>query len=292
MNEKFKVDFIGIGPSKAGTTWVGHMLDAHPQIAMGEPKEVHYFNDSMSANGTYDRSHFPLGIDWYAQHFKHAKPGQLIGEVTPRYFFDPVVPQRIFEHNPAVKLIVCLRNPFERIVSQYHSIRDFHRAERRSLSQALREDPEYIEASLNFKQVSRYLHFFKLEQFYFAEMDTIKDNPEKVVSGMYAFLGADPDFVPATLRNRSNPARATRSKAFRKLTTKVHRAMVSAGFSPLVRSLKSMGIGKVINQMNSRPIEKTRLTEDDRQYIRNMVSADIEQFSRLVGKDYSHWLSK
>jgi hypothetical protein len=291
VNEKFKVDFIGIGPSKAGTTWIGHMLDAHPHISMAEPKEVHFFNDSISANGTYDRSHFPLGFDWYAQHFKHAKPGQLIGEVTPRYFFDPVVPKRIFEHNPNAKLIVCLRNPFERIVSQYHTIRDFHRAEPRPLSQALREDPEYIEASLNFKQVSRYLHYFSVDQFFFAEMDTIKDHPEEVVRRLYDFLGVDSTFIPSTIRNRSNPARATRSKLFRYLTTKIHRTMVSAGFSPLVRKMKSLGIGNFINQMNSRPIEKATLTEADRMFIREKIAADIEQFSQLVGKDYSHWLS-
>jgi hypothetical protein len=286
----FKLDFLGIGPAKAGTTWIGHMLDAHPQICMAEPKEVHFFNDSLSVNRTYSKSHFPLGYEWYAQHFKHCTPGQLKGEITPRYFIDPVVPKRVFDHNPDIKLIVCLRNPFDRIVSQYHHTRDFHHSETRTLTQAIREDFEYIDVSLHYKHIRDYLQYFKLDQFYFAEMDTIKNNPEAVISGLYAFLGVDPAFIPQTIREKSNPARGTRSVKFRKFTTHFHRALVSGGMSPFVRTLKELGLGKLINRLNSHPIEKVKLTPEDRAYIREKITSDVEQLSKLLGKDYTHWL--
>lgn len=38
-------DFIGIGAQKAGTTWLGRNLQAHPQIWMPRGKEVHYFDE-------------------------------------------------------------------------------------------------------------------------------------------------------------------------------------------------------------------------------------------------------
>jgi hypothetical protein len=40
-------DFVGIGAQKAGTTWLGHNLQLHPEIWMPRLKELHYFNDRI-----------------------------------------------------------------------------------------------------------------------------------------------------------------------------------------------------------------------------------------------------
>ena len=53
-----------------------------------------------------------------------AESHQCCGEVTPYYLFHPEVPQRIKSQLPDVKLIVLLRDPVERALSQYfHSRR-------------------------------------------------------------------------------------------------------------------------------------------------------------------------
>jgi hypothetical protein len=41
-------DFIGIGAQKAGTTWLGHNLQLHPDIWMPRNKELHYFDDRIN----------------------------------------------------------------------------------------------------------------------------------------------------------------------------------------------------------------------------------------------------
>ena len=40
-------DFIGIGAQKAGTTWLGHNLQLHPDVWMPKNKELHYFDDRI-----------------------------------------------------------------------------------------------------------------------------------------------------------------------------------------------------------------------------------------------------
>ena len=40
-------DFIGIGAQKAGTTWLSHNLQLHPDIWMPRNKELHYFDDRI-----------------------------------------------------------------------------------------------------------------------------------------------------------------------------------------------------------------------------------------------------
>ena len=40
-------DFLGIGAQKAGTTWLGRNLQAHPEIWMPRVKEIHYFDEKF-----------------------------------------------------------------------------------------------------------------------------------------------------------------------------------------------------------------------------------------------------
>jgi GNAT superfamily N-acetyltransferase len=46
--EKVYPDFVGIGAQKAGTTWLGHNLQLHPEIWMPRMKELHYFNEIVN----------------------------------------------------------------------------------------------------------------------------------------------------------------------------------------------------------------------------------------------------
>jgi hypothetical protein len=290
LNKPFKIDFVGIGPPKSGTTWLGHVLQDHPQICMSEPKEVNYFNDSLSFNRSYLKTHYHLGPEWYAKHFRHCGDDKLIGEITPRYILDPVVPQRLKDHNPDVKIIVTLRSPFERIISHYHSAKDFHKSEKRSISVAIREEPEYIGACMYYENLLPFLTCFGLNQIFFLDLEDVKQTPDKVLNELYTFLGVDPDFRPSSMTNKSNPARATKWVALRKLTGKIHRTLIIAGFSRLIIVLKKTGIGKLINRLNSQPIQITSLSDDDKNFIRSKLCDDIAKFSQLRGKDYADWL--
>jgi len=291
LDQPVKIDFVGIGPPKSGTTWLGHILAAHPQICMSEPKEVNFFNDSLSFNRSYNHRNFHRGLSWYTKHFRHCKEGQVKGEVTPRYILDPVVPQRLYEHNPDVKIIVTLRNPFDRIISHYHSAKDFHHSEKRSFSVAIREEPEYIYACLYYKNLQPFLSYFDLKQIFFVDLDEVKTDAENVLRGLYAFLGVDPDFKPSFSEKKSNPARATHSVWLRKLTGSVHRTMVALGFSSVILFLKRLGLGRMINRVNSRPIEEVaKISDEDRAYIRSKIKEDVSKLEALLSRQFG-WLS-
>ena len=38
-----KPDFICVGPTKTGTTWLFHHLSSHPEVWLPPPKEMHYY---------------------------------------------------------------------------------------------------------------------------------------------------------------------------------------------------------------------------------------------------------
>jgi hypothetical protein len=148
-------DFIGIGAQKAGTTWLGHNLQLHPEVWMPGIKELHYFNKRISEPSGFskmlgktpearrwrervrrriDRHKRKLSPrealwdfnyylqspndDWYASLFK---PGEekTSGEITPAYsMLDRSMISHVHGLMPDVKIIFFMRNPVERAWSQ------------------------------------------------------------------------------------------------------------------------------------------------------------------------------
>ncbi|GAM19667.1 hypothetical protein SAMD00019534_028420, partial [Acytostelium subglobosum LB1] len=108
-------NFIVIGSMKAGTTFLDFYIQTHPLVAKHTKKEIWYFN-----------SFYYKGIQFYGDHFEPAIAGgskeqsKLIGEATPFYVNNPFTAQRIFSTLRSVKLILMLRDPVDRALSQYH----------------------------------------------------------------------------------------------------------------------------------------------------------------------------
>ncbi len=106
-------DFLGLGVQKGGTTTLHRLLADHPEVYLPEQKEVHYFS-----------LHYAQGVAWYASHFAQGASGQRCGDITPYYLFHPQAPGRIHSLLPAARLILLLRDPVERSLSQlFHSRR-------------------------------------------------------------------------------------------------------------------------------------------------------------------------
>nr|MBA3991862.1 N-deacetylase/N-sulfotransferase [Propionibacteriales bacterium] len=103
-------NFVYIGPSKAGSTWLHEVLITHPQIFMTEAKDLYFF----------DRF-FDRGTDWYASHFGQARPEhRVIGEVCQEYLSCPDAPARMHMVLGAEpRLMVTLRDPVARAFSGY-----------------------------------------------------------------------------------------------------------------------------------------------------------------------------
>lgn len=105
--------FLGLGAQKGGTTTLHLLLAQHPGVFLPADKELHYFS-----------LYYGKGEAWYRHHFLDAHPGQRCGEITPYYLYHPWAPARIHKLMPKARLIVLLRDPVERTLSQYfHSRR-------------------------------------------------------------------------------------------------------------------------------------------------------------------------
>ena len=98
--------FYCIGSQKSGTTWLYHILKQHPELALIEPKEVHY----------WDMYYSTKSIHWYKKHYTHPHLQQ--GDFTPAYAILPKDKiKECFSLFPDLKLIYIIRDPFDRMWS-------------------------------------------------------------------------------------------------------------------------------------------------------------------------------
>ncbi|XP_006753702.1 PREDICTED: heparan sulfate glucosamine 3-O-sulfotransferase 2 [Myotis davidii] len=96
-----------VGVKKGGTRAVLEFIRVHPDVrALGT--EPHFF----------DRN-YGRGLDWYRSLMPRTLESQITLEKTPSYFVTQEAPRRIFNMSRDTKLIVVVRNPVTRAISDY-----------------------------------------------------------------------------------------------------------------------------------------------------------------------------
>lgn len=182
-------DWIIIGAMKAATSSLHRYLAEHPRIATSTPKELDFFIEPRYSE---------KGIDWYRQQFGHPPDALSAGESSVNYTkcheFGGVA-ERMHRHVPDAKLIYVLRDPIERIESQWvHAVGagkwrgDFASAVR---------DPEtspMVQTSRYWTQLDQYLACYDADQIRIMSYEALSADPRAAVREVLEFIGLDPDF--------------------------------------------------------------------------------------------------
>lgn len=113
--EKPLPDCLIVGVRKGGTRTLTRFLSLHPQIVTLN-HEIQFFNLE---------ERYALGENWYRLQLPTKKPGQVLIEKSAEYFHVDEVPARVYKMKQDMKIIVVLRDPFERMVSDYYFIRRY-----------------------------------------------------------------------------------------------------------------------------------------------------------------------
>lgn len=145
-------DFLVLGAQKAGTSTFYAGLCSHPMVLPAIRREVHYFDTHAGRDVGWYRAHFASHRAHRAVERRHGTRART-GESSPYYLFHPAVPERAARVLPDAQLIVLLRDPVARAVSEYHhAVR--HGFERRAIEDAL--DPGGVERDLAHATVAEF----------------------------------------------------------------------------------------------------------------------------------------
>jgi hypothetical protein len=206
--------FLVIGAQRCGTTYLHSLLEAHPDVAMARPARPEpkvFLSDALT-----DR-----GVEWYdATYFAHAAPGQLLGDKSTSYLEDPAAPARARRMLGEPGVVVVLRDPVDRAVSNWRFSTD-HGRETRPAEVALAanlEEPQawdptassvspfaYLERGRYADHLVPWLQEFPDTHVLF--LDDLLTDPATVRSLLEA-LGADPSHVPTGAGSPVNPSDA------------------------------------------------------------------------------------
>lgn len=196
--EMDKLDFLVVGTQKGGTTSLDRYLRKHPQIEMPHSKkELHFFDTDkfFISESNYDSYH---------RHFKWDSKKLVRGEVTPVYMYWIPAIERVWHYNPAIKIIMVLRNPIDRAYSHWNMVKE-KGFETLSFSEAIRIEHQrckavlpqqsyrfsYIDRGYYSEQLRRVLRFFPQNQVLVVKSEWLKNNSHNVVEAISSFLQID-----------------------------------------------------------------------------------------------------
>jgi hypothetical protein len=195
-------NFLCIGAQKSGTTTLLDQLGRHPDIFMSSARETQFFLlDHLYSQGltAYEIGFFQ---DWSGQ--------KAVGEKTPEYLCDPLVPQRIHDTlGTGMRFVVSFRSPAQRAYSHYrHNFQQFWEglgfqaaldaeAARAAQDRFRKLRYGYLDRGHYARQLERYLALFPRESFLFLvyERDIVKGQRE-ALQRCFGFLDVDTSFMP------------------------------------------------------------------------------------------------
>ncbi|KAJ3587190.1 hypothetical protein NHX12_010788 [Muraenolepis orangiensis] len=184
-------DIVIIGVRKGGTRALIEMLSLHSAVAAAQ-NEVHFFDWE---------SHFQKGLPWYVRQMPYALPGQLTVEKTPAYFTAGKVPGRLHRVNPDAKLLLILRDPTERVLSDYTQVsynRLLKHKRHRPIEEVLVKDGEVnldykaLNRSLYHVHMQNWLRYFPLGSVHVVDGDALIRDPFPEVQRVERFLRLPP----------------------------------------------------------------------------------------------------
>jgi Sulfotransferase domain len=238
-----RVDFIVAGVQKSGTTALHYFLAKHPHIALPRDQALHFFDQEEHFAGRPDyrilHGNFDPGYRW-----------RIAGEVTADYvYYEPAL-ERIARYNPAMKLIISLRNPTDRAFSHWNMRRAKGR-EPRDFLDAIRHDLElrsspalrgnaHIDRGFYAAQIERVFQLFPSKQVLLIKYEDFRRNYSATVDSVLDFLG--------------------------------------------VRHLR----GLRNKERNAGPYQR-KITADERAYVSAIFVEDIARLEALLGWDCSDW---
>jgi hypothetical protein len=279
-----------IGSMKSGTTSIFNYLSQHPQIAGSRRKEPNFFSDDENWN---------KGFEWYLQEWQDWNPQKhkIALEATINYTKYPVYPnaaERIYQLTDRAnfKFIYVMRNPIERIESQYtyelgtpNKDKRITFLSKKDKSIEIEIDEEILETSKYAKQLDEYYKLFPKDTILIINFDDFKNNTRSVLKKICQFFDVNENYEFKNIEIIHNPT-ANR--------------IINDPIWHFFRKIKPLR--KVVNKIIPEPQKKSlhgllgtkvkknfQLTQKQKDFILEELKEDLLQLKYKYNFDLSHW---
>lgn len=291
--------FVCVGGAKCGTTSLYEYLRGHPEVFLPDQKELHFFSSPdllQRPNGPRMRSVLADIVtteDEYRRHFAGMREGQIGGDISPSYLNSGHAPEAIRALLGSPKIIILLRNPVDRMFSQYMHLRRAAREELAFDDALAAEDARsaqgwgdmwlYRHSAHAAGRVRRYIETFQRENVLVVISEQMRDDLSATVRNILEFLGVDPD-VELDLTGEFNKSGLPKSKALAR--------MVDTGpLANLAKRIVPRRIGATVKrrlqEMNTG--ERIVLSREQKAQYLGEFGDDIRELETIIGRP-TGWL--
>ncbi len=225
----------------------------------------------------------------YLRLFSDAVDATFVGDASTAYAKLPIatgVPARIERFSPGARYIYVIRDPVERSISHYWHMVTYE-AETRRMLDAVRQDPTFIAYSHYAMQLKAYLEIIDRHRLCVLTFENLVRDPERELRRLYSWLGVDPNYVPAKLKQPENVTppviyQATGFGWLQRLRQSRHAARVGPWVHPQLKSvLARLATVKV-------PRQSVSIDETVR-YLRPIQRAQTLELSELLQRNFTEW---
>ena len=142
-------------------------------------------------------------MQWYLSRMPESEPNQLTIEKTPKYFISEEEPARIHRMNSSVRLVLILRNPVDRVISDFTQIAVKLKTVNRKQNFTKLVLTSTGDVNTNYCPVyvttyhihlARWLKLFPQTQIHIVDGDRLISEPLQELRAVEKFLGLSPFF--------------------------------------------------------------------------------------------------
>lgn len=290
-------DFLIVGAAKSGTSSLDQYLRQHPDVCM--PKVLKELNFFHLHGHEKDRAILkreplmPTNPLSYQGFFYNKKPNQISGECSPSYlyYYEDTI-RNIKQLHPnwaALKIIIILREPIEKIWSHYKFVRmknldprDLNFKDSIALEKEIMDDTSllldllYVDNTSYFKQVKAYKEAF--EQVMVIKYDDLRNQPQDLVRDIFKFLSIDQE-VEIDTSKRQNVSKPV--------------VYYSNGISKKIATDLPLNLHKVVPARVKIALRKEEKMDDETEKeLARYFYPEIQNLASLTGVNFDNWTNK
>lgn len=284
-----------IGSMKSGTTSLFNYLSQHPQIAGAKRKEPNFFS--------YDER-WNKGFDWYLEEWEDWNPQhhKIALEATINYTKFPIYPNaaaRIYQLKDIAnfKFVYVIRNPLERIESQYtyqlsRYAYELETSDRNHTVEILPQNnknieinEEILETSKYAKQLNEYCKLFPENNILIINFDDFKNDTLSVLKKICKFfcVNENYEFKDIEVKHNSTSDRIINDPVWHFLRKiKTLRQLING---TLTRSQKD----QLHSLLGTKVKRNFQLNQEQKDFILNELKEDLLQLKHKYNFDLSDW---
>lgn len=296
-NNQLFPDFLVVGAAKSGTSSLDQYFRQHPDVCMPKVlKELNFFHlyGHEKQRAILKREPFmPTNPLSYQGFFYHKQIHQISGECSPSYLYyyeDTIKNIKLLHPNwAALKIIIILREPLEKIWSHYKFVRMKNLDPRAlnfkdsiALEKEIMEDTSllldllYVDNTSYYNQVKAYKEAF--EQVMVVKYDDLRNKPNALMKDIFAFLSIDHEVEIDTSKkqNVSKPVLFYPNKTSKKIAT------------DLPFNLHKVLPARIKIALRA----EEKMDDETEKRLAHYFYPEIQNLASLTGLNFDNWIAK